>query len=156
MGEPPKVASRENAVLEIRDWTRTGRRIRKGRTGRRVAGPAAPKILVTLTVLTGACAPGEPAGGPTAPTGEISLAWDAPNLDTEGNPLGGLHGYRIYYATASPVTRETADVIEVGDGTWYTFSGLGPGVYHLAVAAVDTAGNESELSEEVRAEVAGS
>lgn len=58
-----------------------------------------------------------------------------------------LAGYKVYYGTAS---QSYSRIIPVGLSTQYTISDLEPGYqYYFAVAAFDTAGNESPLSNEV-------
>lgn len=113
-----------------------------------------------LVLLSMACSPDAPGAsdvsGPPGSDAAVTLAWDRPTTDAEGNDLGDLASFRIYVATASPVERDGAEMVEVGDTTRHTITDLEGGVYYLAVSAVDTAGNESELSDEVRAEVAGS
>lgn len=115
------------------------------------------RAVCALGFLSAACAPGAPDGsavsGPSDDGSEVTLAWERPTTDAEGNSLEDLAGFRIYVATESPVDPEGAEVVEVGDTTRYTFSELEPGVYFLAVSSVDTAGNESELSGEVQTEV---
>lgn len=119
--------------------------------------PAVVYAACALGFLWAACVPGAPDGsavsGPSEDGSDVTLAWDRPTTDAEGNSLEDLSGFRIYVATESPVEPEGAERVEVGDTTRHTFSDLEPGVYFLAVSAVDTAGNESELSDEVRAEV---
>jgi fibronectin type 3 domain-containing protein len=46
-------------------------------------------------------------------------------------------------------------MIDVGDTTEFTVENLEAGTYYFAVTAVDKAGNESDLSEELRVEVGG-
>lgn len=132
---------------------RIGLWVSRSRSGR----PAALHVACVLGFLLAACAPGAPDGsavsGPSETGSDVTLAWERPTTDAEGNSLEDLAGFRIYVATESPLEPEGAEQVEVGDTTRHTFSDLEPGVYFLAVSAVDTAGNESELSEEVRAEV---
>lgn len=72
----------------------------------------------------------------------VDLAWDS-------NPEPNLAGYRVYYGTASG---KYTNSIDVGKTTAYRLTGLSEGLrYYLAVTAYDTAGNESDLSEEVYA-----
>lgn len=69
----------------------------------------------------------------------VSLTWDAP-----GN--ANIVGYKIYYGTAS----HTYDhVLGVGNTTTTTISGLAEGVmYYFVATAIDSAGNESDFSNE--------
>lgn len=125
--------------------------------------PRWPRWLAALAgalLLAAACAPGAPEGsdvsGPGEVSREVTIAWERPTRDAQGGSLGDLAGFRIYVTQDSPVTRSGADMIEVEDTTRHTFSEFEPGVYFLAVSAVDTAGNESQLSDQIRAEVEGS
>lgn len=62
-----------------------------------------------------------------------------------------LAGYQIYYGTTS---RFYSVIIDVGNTTQYTVTGLNPGVtYYFAVTAYDINGNESDYSEEVSYQV---
>jgi hypothetical protein len=60
-----------------------------------------------------------------------------------------LAGYKVYYGTQS---EEYDFVIDVGDVTHYTVTGLEPEtLYYLALTAYDTSWNESDFSAEVSA-----
>ncbi len=73
-------------------------------------------------------------------SGKITLAWD-PNSEAD------LQGYKIYYGNSS---RNYSVVLDVGNVTSYTVRGLDESkTYYFAVTAYDTAGNESDYSEEV-------
>ena len=79
-------------------------------------------------------------GASWSSAGTITLAWD-PNTEPD------LAGYKIYYGTSS---RQYTVTVDVGNVTRYTIRDLDESrVYYLAVTAYDTAGNESELSDEV-------
>jgi hypothetical protein len=72
--------------------------------------------------------------------GQVTLAWDA-------NTEPDLAGYMIYYGFA---TRAYDYVVDVGDQTTYTLSGLEDGhTYYFAVTAYDTEDLESDFSNEV-------
>ncbi len=109
---------------------------------------------VLLAVATGtlsvhACSPDAPEGGlPTHPSEgfSVSLEWDPPTVDAVGRPLTDLAGYRLYYSPALPPTGPEGVSVEVGDTPRATVSGLPAGTYYFAVTAVDSAGNESDLS----------
>jgi len=63
------------------------------------------------------------------------------------NSEADLAGYKLYYGTAS---RSYPNIINVGLMTTHTVNDLQPGYeYFFAVTAYDTAGNESDFSEEV-------
>jgi len=123
---------------------------RNSRNGRALAAGT----LVVLAVSS--CTPDGPEDGPpTHPTDRYSLTleWDAPTLDAVGRPLEDLAGYRLYVSTDPPSASIDADVIEVGDTTRYTVTGLEAGSYLFAVTALDELGNESDFSEPLPAEV---
>ncbi|MDW7679369.1 MAG: fibronectin type III domain-containing protein, partial [bacterium] len=70
---------------------------------------------------------------------DLVVQWD-PNSESD------LKGYKIYYGTD---TRSYGQIIDVGDTTSYTITDLTTGFeYFFAVTAYDTAGNESDFSEE--------
>jgi len=103
-----------------------------------------------------ACSPDAPEGGlPTHPSDSysVTLAWDAPTLDAMGQPLSDLDGYRLYYSTSEPPSGPEGSSVEVGLEAEATVSGLPAGTYFFAVAAVDTAGNESALSASLEVEI---
>lgn len=62
-------------------------------------------------------------------------------------------GFKIYYGTDSPVTATNSTAVTLDIVTEYTMSGLEPGLYYFRVAAVDSTGSESELSDEASIEV---
>ena len=77
----------------------------------------------------------------------VSLAWDA---NTETN----LAGYKLYYGTsprAQAMYSETVLISGKNTTTWEIT--LPTGVYYLALTAIDSSGNESDFSNEVKAEI---
>lgn len=130
------------------------------RPARRTRPGIGPWLLAVGLVLSLSCVPSSPDQdeSPTGPepgptTRTVTIAWDAPTRDARGDPLEDLAGYRIYYDRSAPLDRDEASVVEVGDGLRHTFEGLAPGVWHFAVTAFDEAGNESELSDELQADL---
>lgn len=117
-------------------------------------------LLATIVLL--ACRPSgpekssvtEPTEGQPA-TVSVSLAWDPPTTDAAGRPLDDLAGYRLYFGTRSPLSQARDTSVELSSMTSFTLEDLPPGTYFFAISAVDDSGNESELSNEVRAELTG-
>jgi hypothetical protein len=71
---------------------------------------------------------------------QVTLLWD-PNTDP------GLAGYKLYWGAASGVYDH---MIDVGNATSYTVTGLQPGgTYYFVVTAYNTSGTESGYSNEV-------
>ena len=70
---------------------------------------------------------------------DINFAWDA-------NTEADLAGYKIHAGSASGTYDQTVDVENV---TAYTWSGFSDGEWFFAATAYDTAGNESDFSNEV-------
>ena len=86
-------------------------------------------------------------GGCGSEVGTIRLAWDASTTNEDGSPLTDLKGYWIHYGTTPGAYAERT---YTGNVTTYTLTGLTPGqIYYIAVTAVDTSDNESNLSNEV-------
>jgi hypothetical protein len=78
---------------------------------------------------------------------DLTLSWNPPTTDANGNPLTDLKGYTVYHGTGPGNYSKN---IYVGNATTYTVTGLTDGfTYHFAVTASDKSGNESEYSNEV-------
>jgi hypothetical protein len=77
----------------------------------------------------------------------FTVAWDAPKTNSDGSPAS-IAGYIIYYGTSSGFYTSSVDV---GNVTTYAVTGLSlaSGTYYFAITAYDTAGNESDFSNEV-------
>lgn len=120
-----------------------------------------PRVHPSLLLLAAiACSPPSPDGltepNPAPSTYSVSLAWDPPTTDAMGDPLSDLAAYRLYVSSETPLVRESARMIDVGDEPAHTVTDLEPGIYYFAVSALDTEGNESALSQEVSAQVGDS
>lgn len=133
---------------------------RRNESRSRGRGPGGMFALVGLVLL--ACVPDAPGGsenpvgpGPNPPLGEyqVHLRWDAPDEDASGQPLEDLAAYRLYYAP--DLLRRGSDEysLDTGMESEALVTGLSAGSWQFAVTAIDTAGNESDLSAIVRVEV---
>lgn len=127
--------------------------------GRRTRALAGVLFMLLFGLAPSACAPSGPGDteesttGPTEGPQAVTLAWSEPSHDANGDPLEDLAGYRIYYGRQSPVTPDNASTVEVGLETRHTVEELEPDVWFFAVTAVDESGNESDLSDELRADL---
>ncbi len=134
---------------------------------RRNTSSLLPVLCGVAVALTGlvflACVPDAPGGDPENPIGpgptrpsdrfEVHLRWDAPVEDADGQPLGDLAGYRLYYAPATSDLDPESPMIETDLNSEAVVGNLPSGAWQFAVTAVDTAGNESDASEIVLVEV---
>lgn len=106
--------------------------------------PARRWVLLLSLLIIAAC--GRGGGTPEShATGSATVSWSAPKANTDGSPLRGLVGYRIYYG----VNPDRLDHrIEISDGAATTakVSGLTPGKWYFAVTAVAGDGSESGYS----------
>lgn len=117
-------------------------------------------LVLGICVVVGSCKPGGPAGpgegpGPGETDGfPVTLQWNAPTEDAEGNPLEDLLGYRVHYRESSPANGpgSTMSDVDAAD-TRALIVDVPAGVWYFGVTARDVAGNESALSNEVRVEV---
>lgn len=79
--------------------------------------------------------------------GAATLSWVAPTQRIDGTPLQNLAGYTIAYGRMSGVYDYKIDVANPGTTT-YVVENLVPGDWYFSLKAYDTAGLESELSNE--------
>jgi hypothetical protein len=78
----------------------------------------------------------------------VTLSWQAPSARTDGTPLTNLAGYRIFYGRMSETYDFTIDIANPGILD-YVVDGLSPGDWYFVAAAYDSAGMESNFSNEV-------
>ncbi len=79
-------------------------------------------------------------------TGNATLSWTAPTLNTDGTALTDLAGYTIYYGTSASNLSNTVSVNSPSTSS-YTVTALITGrTYYFAIASVNTAGISSDLS----------
>lgn len=123
------------------------------------------KILITLflTLLISGCnnrntveTQSDDSNGSTTNTGAINtsdvrLSWAAPSEREDNKPisLSEIAGYKIYYGTSQ---RSYSDNIKIDDGDVdsYTFYNMDAGTYYFALTTLDTAGRESQYSDEIK------
>ncbi|HJT21836.1 MAG TPA: fibronectin type III domain-containing protein, partial [Nitrospira sp.] len=82
-------------------------------------------------------------------TSSATLTWSPVSTDANGNPDSTIAGYKVYRATASGAYGGPIATLQ-GNVTSYISSGLQVGTtYFFVVTAYDSAGNESQHSNEV-------
>jgi hypothetical protein len=82
-------------------------------------------------------------------TRNVLVSWQPPTTNADGTALTNLNGYRIVYGTASGNYTKTITVNGAGL-TSFMLEGLESGKqYHVAMIAVNAAGTQSEISQEV-------
>lgn len=81
--------------------------------------------------------------GPT--TGTATLTWSAPTQYTNGSPITGLAGYKIYYGS-SPTALTSVIAINSPASNSYEFSTLAAGTWYFAITAYDDQAMESTRS----------
>ena len=77
--------------------------------------------------------------------GSATLSWTPPTQNTDGSALGNLAGYRIYYGSSANSLTNTVQITNPGL-TSYVMGNLASGTYYFALAAYNSAGAESALS----------
>lgn len=117
---------------------------------------------ISLLLLSGCGGGGgdpgtSPGGSVGSGPGKATVSWEAPTTNADETDLTDLAGYKIYYGTTSPISKENSQPVIVNDKdtTTYTITGLDQGTYYFAVTAYDFYSNESELSGEVSKVVTG-
>jgi hypothetical protein len=109
--------------------------------------PTSGAVATTPTATT---TPAPTTGGATLPSQAVTLAWEAPTLNSDGTPLTDLVGYNIHYGLSS---QDYTGTVAVNNPTLtrYVVESLPAGKYYFAVAATNSKGVESGLSQEVSA-----
>ena len=78
---------------------------------------------------------------------DVRLSWEAPTANTDGSPATDIKGYRVHVGT-TPGSYTRSD--EAGNQTTATIGSLNDGkTYYFAVTAFDSAGTDSNLSNEI-------
>jgi hypothetical protein len=77
--------------------------------------------------------------------GSAALSWTAPTNNEDGTPIASLAGYHVYYST-DPSSFGNAVEVAGGSTTTYNVTGLTAGTYYFAVAAYNSDGVESAMS----------
>ncbi|MFW6084643.1 MAG: hypothetical protein ACODAA_05465 [Gemmatimonadota bacterium] len=136
--------------------TRSGQAdVRVERGDERFRGVRGAGLLLAVFLLFVSCRPDGPAGPVDEPDGfPVTLEWNAPTENAEGDPLEDLLGYRVHYRDTSPANGPgaTTEDVDAAD-TRTTIRAVPTGTWFFGVTARDVAGNESALSNEVRVEV---
>jgi hypothetical protein len=89
---------------------------------------------------------GDPPQGGTPGGQSVTLAWDTPIQDGDGNPLGDLAGFIVHFGTDSG---NYSSDFDVGNSSEVEIVDLDQGTYFFAVTAYDFFGNESDFSDEI-------
>jgi hypothetical protein len=81
------------------------------------------------------------------PSISVTIKWQAPSESMNGEALGSLQAYRIFYGT-SQGSYEKSITVNDGDIIEYTVSNLVPSDYYFSMAVITENGMESAMSEE--------
>ena len=84
--------------------------------------------------------------------GSVALSWSAPTARTDGSPLNDLTGYKIFYGRMSGIYDYQIDINNPGILT-YVIENLVSGNWYFALSAYDSAGVESDHSNEVARQI---
>jgi hypothetical protein len=84
---------------------------------------------------------------PAAPpvTGSATLGWTPPSSNTDGTPIQGLAGYRIYYGNSASTLNQVVTISNPGI-TSYVIDNLVAGPWFFSVRAFTNDGTESSNS----------
>jgi hypothetical protein len=77
----------------------------------------------------------------------VTIKWEAPSENLNGEDLGLLQAYKIFYGT-SQGSYEKSITVNDGDIIEYTVSNLVPSDYYFSMAVITENGMESAMSEE--------
>ena len=103
--------------------------------------------LKAFTVTVGASAAQAPASTspPPATVTSVSLQWQPPTVNTDASSLTDLAGYHVYYGNSPDSMTSRITVANPGIAT-YVVDNLPPGVWYFGIAAYNSRGSESDLS----------
>jgi hypothetical protein len=107
-------------------------------------------IVICASYTCGGGSQGTGSGTVSPPADEtITLAWDPPTTDVNGNPITDLVGYVLYYGP-SPGNYDHS--IDAGNVTTYSVT-LPPGIWYFSATAYITPGFESDYSNELQVNI---
>ncbi|MCC7200773.1 MAG: putative Ig domain-containing protein [Gammaproteobacteria bacterium] len=120
-------------------------------TGKLSGTPCAADVgtyaAITISVTDGTNSVALPAYALTvtqAVNGQITVAWTAPQQNTDGSALTDLAGYRIYYGNSPS---NLTNVVTVGTNvSSYVVQNLAAGTYYVAMTSLNAQGVESAQS----------
>ena len=106
-------------------------------------------VLISATVLVmDGCGSSSGQNEAASPPGSASVTWSVPTHNTDGSVLTDLSSYRIFYGTSPSTMIQSVDVSGAST-TSRTITGLSPGTYYFAVAAINNGGVASDPSNAV-------
>jgi Fibronectin type III domain len=118
---------------------------------RATSGSSTTGALNTTTIYALACTGAGGTANKTATVtvaaafnGAATLSWAAPTTNTDGTPMTPLSGYTIYYGTSPSALSHS--IPASATATSYEITGLAPGTWYFAVAAVAKVGTTSAIS----------
>jgi hypothetical protein len=127
-------------------------------TARPLRTTAATLTALGLCALAGCGGGGSGAGGGSSSggsssggsssggtIGSASLSWAAPTTNSDGSGLTDLAGYHVYYGTSAGLLNQDMPVNNAS-ATSAVVGNLAAGTWYFAVAAVNSVGAESDLS----------
>jgi len=79
--------------------------------------------------------------------GSITLSWTAPTQNEDGTALTDLAAYKFYYGT-SPGSYSNQVQVDNAGLTTFVLENLVPSTYYIVATAINTAGMESQFSNE--------
>lgn len=82
---------------------------------------------------------------PPAAVTSVSLQWQPPTTNTDASALTDLAGYHVYYGNSPSSLTSRITVPNPGIAT-YVVDNLPPGVWYFGIAAYNSRGSESDLS----------
>ena len=82
----------------------------------------------------------------------ISIHWQAPTEDMDNQPLDGIQAYKIFYGH-TPGNYHSHITVTDGTKEELTINNIEQGEYYFAMSATSNNGTESELSDEVYAQI---
>jgi hypothetical protein len=110
-------------------------------------------ILISLLITIQSCGGGS-SGGETISSTNITLSWDAPNINIDGSGIqpSELVKYRLYYGNSATSLSNSVEFDGLANPNSYTvakssLSFISSNVYYLALSVVNDQGIESNLSE---------
>lgn len=109
------------------------------------SGVKATKGSQTVTNLTADASYKLDCTKPGETTGQVTLSWKPPTINTDGTALTNLAGYRIVYGRDPEVLSQVLQAANPSLSA-YILDGLAAGVWYFAVKTYTTTGTESDPS----------